>query len=1031
MNTIKQLCRPRESVFDQSRRDVTLDLTDLIENRINPAEFFTENYLTGGMRHLLRESFRRFSGHSAAGVIKLTQAMGGGKTHNMISLGLLAKQPDLRRQVMEGDYQTPHLGKVRVVAFTGRESDAPLGVWGAIAEQLGKKELFKNYYSPLAAPGQTAWINLLKGEPLLILLDELPPYLLNAKSRAIGNTDLAVVTTTALSNLLVAVNKDELSNVCVVISDLRATYDEGTQLISNVLKNLENEVGRVALNLEPVALNTDEIYHILRKRLFAVLPEDNAVMEVARAYAQALRDARQMDITNVSPDKFIQQIRESYPFHPAIRDLYARFRENPGYQQTRDLIRLMRKVVAGLYTGPDQKAERIQLISAHDLDCNNQEILTEISNINPALDNAISHDIASGGQAVAEIIDANTGGRDAGDASTLLLMSSLANVQNAIIGLSLSEIVAYLCAPGRDPVKLKEVLGALSTRAWYLHADRDGKLFFKNTQNLVAKLKTLADTYNRESAVKELRAILNGIFTPTQRDCYQELHVLPALDEIRVGPDKVSMVVYEPYPGGLHPDLQSFYHNLDYKNRIVFLSGQKDNMENLLEVAKEHRAITSIITEMDQEKLPPNDPQRISAQEKLDKILLSLLSAARETFVTLTYPYTESLVSADFRMEYSNNQYKGEQQVRETLKSRQKFTEDVASDTFRKKCEVRLFTQKAMLWTEVKKRAAANTSWQWHRHDALDLLKDDLVYKDQWREQGGYVEKGPFPPPVTGVQIQERHRDENTGEVTLTLTPVHGDQLFYEINDPATTASLPVTGARAFKTAELVVSFLCVDSSGKHQSGDPATWRNRITIKSRAYQGAGGEKMVELRAAPEAPIRYTTDGSDPGLSGGGYNGPFAVPPGALLVLSVAEKNGIVSEQHRLEIRWGAGGPGPGPGPDDDGIDPVRPAIWRREHITRTTRDTYGLLGRLKKYQATLPVAKIMVVEKNWAELNLDEKLILNAEQLEETIGQLRGLVGGGEVSLEAMSIHFPTGRHLLDWVAEVKTEIKPGEVEQP
>ncbi len=66
MNAIKQLCRPRESIFDQSRRDVVLDLTDLIENRINPAEFFTENYLTGGMRHLLQESFRRFSGHSAA-----------------------------------------------------------------------------------------------------------------------------------------------------------------------------------------------------------------------------------------------------------------------------------------------------------------------------------------------------------------------------------------------------------------------------------------------------------------------------------------------------------------------------------------------------------------------------------------------------------------------------------------------------------------------------------------------------------------------------------------------------------------------------------------------------------------------------------------------------------------------------------------------------------------------------------------------------------------------------------------------------
>lgn len=34
--------------------------------------------------------------------------------------------------------------------------------------------------SPLQAPGQSAWINLLKGPPTLILLDELPPYFDNA-----------------------------------------------------------------------------------------------------------------------------------------------------------------------------------------------------------------------------------------------------------------------------------------------------------------------------------------------------------------------------------------------------------------------------------------------------------------------------------------------------------------------------------------------------------------------------------------------------------------------------------------------------------------------------------------------------------------------------------------------------------------------------------------------------------------------------------------------------------------------------------
>ncbi|MBW4553106.1 MAG: hypothetical protein KME35_18640 [Aphanocapsa sp. GSE-SYN-MK-11-07L] len=153
MKTLKQLCQPRQNVFDRSRRDVVLDLTDLIEDKIKPAEFFTENYLTEGMKRLLRESFRRFSDQSNQGIFVLSQAMGGGKTHNMIVLGLLAKHPELRQTVMGNLYEGGSLGAVRVVAFTGRESDAPLGVWGAIAEQLGKKEAFKDYYSPLSAPG--------------------------------------------------------------------------------------------------------------------------------------------------------------------------------------------------------------------------------------------------------------------------------------------------------------------------------------------------------------------------------------------------------------------------------------------------------------------------------------------------------------------------------------------------------------------------------------------------------------------------------------------------------------------------------------------------------------------------------------------------------------------------------------------------------------------------------------------------------------------------------------------------------------
>ena len=342
MNTLKRLCTPRDSVFDPQRRDTVLDLADLIEDRIDPDEFFSENYITEGMQTLLEHAFRRIEGKSSQEVFKLKQAMGGGKTHNLLALGLLARYPDYRQKVMGGFYQPdPSLGPVKVIAFSGRESDAPLGIWGALAGQLGKKELFKDCYSPLQAPGQKAWENLLAGETVLILLDELSPYFENARSKAIGNSDLAQVTATALSNLLIAIGKESCSRVSLVITDLATAYQKGSAQIAAILSDLEKETHRAAMTLEPVRLNSDELYHILRKRIFEQLPTESEIGEVAQGYAKAIRAAKQMAITSESPEEFARRIISSYPFHPGIRDLYARFRENPGFQQTRGLIRLM------------------------------------------------------------------------------------------------------------------------------------------------------------------------------------------------------------------------------------------------------------------------------------------------------------------------------------------------------------------------------------------------------------------------------------------------------------------------------------------------------------------------------------------------------------------------------------------------------------------------------------------------------------------------------------------------------------------
>lgn len=731
MKTLFEVCKPRESVFDEYKREDVLNLSDLVENRINPYEFFAENYITGGMERLFECAFNRFKRKSPTGVIKLTQAMGGGKTHNMLALGLLAMNPNFRSKILGDNYNDDYLGKVKVVAFTGRESDAPYGIWGSIAEQLGKRDLFKDYYTPLSAPGEGAWIKLLQGEPLLILLDELPPYLENAKAKMIGNSDLSVVTTTAISNLLSALGKEQLSNVCLVISDLKATYESGSELLQTTFKELENEVGRSAIDIEPVGSSSDEIFYILRKRLFVEVANDNEINEIAIGYKNAINEARKMNLTNISAEQVYISAKDSYPFHPSIKDLYARFKENPGFQQTRGLIRLMRKIVAQIYTGDNCLAKSKYMINVFDFDLNDKRMFSIVTQINQSLTNAVSHDIAARGQSVAEQIDATYNTKVVQEVAKLILVSSLADVPHALLGLSISEIIGDLCEPNKDVTNIKKSLEEFKVKAWYLDTDRDGRVFFKNTKNMIAEMCSLVEGYSNEEAKKELRKFLKDRFTPSIKDCYQQLEIFPAIDEIQLSVDKVTLIIFEPYSGNrLHPELEKFYNNTSYQNRVMFLSGQRDTMKRLYNAAKELTAIETIIKRMRDDNVPETNQQYQIALDTHSKKIMSVIQCARETFVTLYYPNKKGIASADFKMEFKENKYDGEDQITKLLKSKMKFTDDVSNDSFVRKIEDRLFTRKEMMWSEVKERAATNTTWQWHIPSALDKIKAECIKKD-------------------------------------------------------------------------------------------------------------------------------------------------------------------------------------------------------------------------------------------------------------------------------------------------------------
>lgn len=1042
MQTVFELCKPRESVFLDTTRDDVLNLSDLVEKKIDINKFFGENFKTKGMEILLDTAFKRFQGKSDTGVIKLTQAMGGGKTHNMLALALLAQNAGWRKKVLHGQYD--NVGEIKVIAFSGRESDAPFGIWGSLAEQLGKKELFSELYSPLRAPGESAWINLLKGQNILILLDELPPYLENAKSTVVGNSDLCKVAVTALSNLFTALGKEQLSNVCLVFSDLKATYESGSELLQSSFKELENEANRSAINIEPVALNSDEIYDILKKRLFESFPTtyDKPINDIAIEYKDALTKASKSGLTNYAGEKIFLGIKDSYPFHPSIKELYARFKENPNFQQTRGLIKLMRQIVRQFYESG--KANQKALINVFDIDLNDRNMLSYIKQIKPSLESAISHDIAQNGKAIAEIIDDQYEGaaQYAQNASKLLLMSSLNETTHGLQGLSESETLGYLCEPGIDLNVYKKALEEIVSQCWYLKMDNRGRYYFQNTKNMVAEMNTLVDSYSNESAKKELRKFLNDNFQPSIRNCYELLYTLPAIDEISLDMNKLSLVIFEPYAGtGLHPDLKAFYNSTPYKNRVMFLSGQRNVMEKLYQNSKRLTAIRQIIASMKAEHVPVTDQQYKEAENQLDKATTALLQTIRETFITLYFPTKNGIVSEDFKLEFKENKFNGEEQIINALKAASKFedfsTDDKELETMQKKCETRIFTQKEMPWSQILERAATEVNWQWYHPKQMDELKKACIKKDRWREASGYIIKGPFEKEPTSVAIEQTNFDEKTGEFTLKVRAIHGDTVYYDVGAEPTTASIVVSTITPFVTKEPLLWFLCVDSTkdNPHPTGLAKEVMCSVPLRYEQRRSPNGN-VLELKTHKDFEIRYTTDGSNPKESGGIYTGEIVLPSGCKFVRTVILYKDKIVEEKDISITEQ-----PKTAPIKIDIEKPLEYTLNSQKKCSDTESTYTELQRLRQMEGTyIRHFTVVISEKNnpdnYMELTT-AKVPYDAGNLQATVDLIRDSAFEGKdviVELEYKTILFISGKRFNDWVEINKIDLndirKKGEIKQ-
>lgn len=1033
---IVDLIKFRQSALDNSSKDDVLEISHLFRDSIDPVRFFSESYFTEGIDVLLKTAFARFAGQDDHGVVKLTQNMGGGKTHSMITLGLLAKHPEHRKRFLgENSFE----GDVRVIGFTGRQTDTNLGIWGELAKQLGKEEDFKEYYNPqFAAPGSEAWITMLQGTPTLILLDEIPPYLVNAKSKTVGNSDLSQVTGIALSNLFNALNDSRLSNVLIVVADLAGSHAEGSEMIKEVIKNLGSEMRRVSLDLTPVNNQSNELVEILKTKLIEVIPSEDAIREVADEYKKVLTEAKQMGLVNVEPAQFASLIVKNYPFHPSFIDLYNRFKENEGFQQTRGVIRLVRSMVQDIH----ETKTNLQLISPQDINLSNQRLRTEIEQLNPSLAPATRHDIHNlDGNSVAQLNSAKRGDVLVEDIARLLLVSSLSSVPNGLKGLNETEITAIIARPGVKVTDIRSAREQLFNEAWYLATDKDNRLFFQQNQNLNAQLKALVESYDEESARKEVRAYLESELKPTVGDLYQKVQVFPGIEELDINAKQVTLIVTEPshFEEGLSHEVRQYWSEHSYKNRFLFLSGERQTWDSLIEAFKELKAVNTVISVMIDERVSENDPQYKKAIDKRDKTYIQITSAVRETFITLYFPRGDNggdrLDKTEISFQFTGNNFDAEKQIRAALIEERKFStsQDIESASFRDKVEERLFgpQQKEINWNDLLNNAAANCAWSWHHPNALNDLRSRALQEGYWRDNGGYIERGPFAKEPTSVEINSLDYDRDTKETTLKLTAKYGDKIYFDTNENVSEQSKLVENPDFFKVKSRNCYFLCVDSRGEHDTGASVRYQVPFQI-NHDFRSTGNGQEMTLQVNNDAEIRYTTDSSDPRQNGGIYDSVITVPQGTRFIRVVAHLEDDYGTVEDLQV------------PSSDNkvtIDDHKPLEYNVRTQTSDNAETYTMLDKLAETNTKIsPITVGLTVggdSNNYVSIALGEKVELTSDQIRQIIKNIREVLSADEqnisIELTTRKLKFQNGtafKQYADYSHIDIAKVNPNDISQ-
>lgn len=1027
MKTVRDACLLQPNALSIKLSDQVEQLDQLISGEGNGVAFFEKTHITQGMQDLISEGIARLAGVSSQAVFHLKQAMGGGKTHLLIGFGLLARQAELRAQYCADMPHAKSFDGADIAAFNGRNNPDHF-FWGEIAKQLNKGDQFKSFWtSGPKAPDERDWLKLFDSEkPILILLDEMPPYFHYLDTQKVGNGTVADIATRAFANLLTAAGKKK--NVCVVVSDLAAAYDSGARLINRALEDARSELGRQERSITPVDLAANEIYDILRKRLFKELPTKAEIGDIASAFGRKLEEAAKSKTANRGAEAIADEIAATYPFHPRLKNVIALFKENEQFKQTRGLIELVSRLLKSVW---ERKDNDVFLMGPQHFDLSVSDVRDKLTEISGMRD-VIAKDLWDAQQSAhAQIIDLQTGKDAARQLGSLLFTASLSTAVNAVKGLMREEIVECLVSPLREPSDFLAAFEELEKVAWFLHHTPEGRYYFDRQENLTKLLQSLAHDAPENQIDDLIRHRLRDMFKPVRKTCYDDVLPLPKLEDVsdRVRKSRVLLIVS---PDSKIPpeEVQKFFEGLSQKNNLCVLTGDKTAMGSVEKAARQHYAAQKA-----DGRIPAGHPQRDDLERKQQSYEQDFNSTILNLFDKVLFPIQRAgkqpqLANKALDMTRdAKKPFNGEEQIEKTLIANPlKLYLDIEKDfdAIRDKAQDLLWPehQDEARWSDVDDRYAEQAAMPWLPPKGLDSLKSIACNRALWEDLGnGYVTKKPKKKSTSAQIIAETDPDD-TGKVRLRINPQNAGPApcIYYAEDSAVSESSNPLKDQTITTTALRVNVLVCDPSGQYEKGIPVTWINKLTLRNKLVE-KNGKRSVELFVTPKGAIRYTLDGSEP-REGIAYSGPIPIGDDDVLIRAFAEADKIEAKK---DFSFPAKGK---KGLQVDDVKPARLVSPTGRKLDSRSKTFEGLKQAADK-SSTFEGVSLTVGQGNQMIAVTVGEIALDAAFIETLLTKiLERFTTETPVTMTFRKAHFNSGHDLKDFAAKLGIEMKQGDVEQ-